>query len=237
MVEREKPQTGKQKMSTPKRKRTTPKAETETTSNSTPRRKTSSLRTRKPQYNYRKPATRQTKPGKPVTQTATTEPERKITPRAVEQQTYELLPPHVSSWEITPSPVNPEQNVLIFYVNNEPHTYIEINENNLSGLMEAINYELLIVGAPVTDWYLRTPDDPNLPSILTLTSHGTVLSTLPLEEDLLKGLVPQLNKLWSPNKLSWVSVGNWVMNHKIASGFILAPFILILGYSLTTYFI
>jgi hypothetical protein len=131
------------------------------------------------------------------------------------------LPPHVSSWEISDSPENEENQIITFFAEGEAVTYIDVNPENLEDMMTALNSSILITGDnEVTGWSLRVPENPDIPPLLSLTANGAVLATLPLDETVLKQLLPKLESYYNPNKVTFASFMQWAKNHKFVSGFL-----------------
>jgi hypothetical protein len=175
---------------------------------------------------------------KPKAQGNAVSSEPKVKSRQKVKEIEDLgLPPHVTSWEITPNPVTGENNIITFYSGDEATTYIEITPDNLTEIMSALNDEIFIPGADVTSWYLRVPDDPELPPMFSLVAGSTIVGSLPLSDDVLKRLMPRLIKIYNPNRPSWAKFVKWVQRHKILTGVLGLPFAAVFIYSISTFII
>jgi hypothetical protein len=164
---------------------------------------------------------------------------KKVLTRVEEEAFEELnLPPHLSSWEITENPLDPETEIITFYTDGEPTTYIEINVDNLEGMMTALNTNVILLGdAEVTGWTIRTPEDTSIPSLLSLTSGAGVVATLPLDDKVLHALVPTLLKLYNPNEKGVSGFVGWMTRHKMTTTILGSLLVGIVGYSAVTVFI
>jgi len=145
------------------------------------------------------------------------------------------LPPHVSSWEITDNPEDPEMRMITFYADGEPATRVDINAENLEEMLDALNTEVLIVGnSDITGWSIRVPEGVELPPLFSLTSDGAIVATIPLDDDVLKKLVPALSKFYNPNKPNLMGLVNWANKHKFVAGFLVIFFTSLTAYSAWT---
>ena len=164
-----------------------------------------------------------TKKPRPSARTLNTSTRKtKIRTRTQERELEALgLPPHVSSWEISDSPENEDSQIITFFAEGEAVTYIDINPDNLEDMMTALNSAILITGDnEVTGWSLRVPENPDIPPLLSLTSNGGILATLPLDEAALKQLLPKLESYYQPDKITVASFKKWATKHKIVSSFL-----------------
>lgn len=129
------------------------------------------------------------------------------------------LPPHITSWDLSENPYNPESTILSFYVEDQAVTYVEVNLENLEGLMDALSEHLILLGDnDITGWSIRKPEDETLPPILSLSSGGGVVATVALDKAVLKQMVPSLLKLYDPNKGKGGGFLRWATKHYIVSG-------------------
>lgn len=139
--------------------------------------------------------------------------------QALEEIAAQGLPPYITAWEFSPNPYDEDTTILTFYVDDEPVTYVEVNADNLEELMSALSEHMILLAKnEVTGWFIRKPEDSSLPPILSLTSGGGVISSLPLDKDILKQMVPALLKLYDPNKGKGGGFMRWAKKHYIVSG-------------------
>lgn len=148
------------------------------------------------------------------------------------------LPPHISAWDVTENPYNPERVILTFYVEETPITYIEVTIENLEELLTVLNSYILFMGdTEITGWSIRQPENPELPALLSLLSNGSVASTLPLDKEVLHKLVPALLKLYDPTKKTGGNrFINWVVKHYILSSLTGIIFLILLVSSINNAF-
>lgn len=141
---------------------------------------------------------------------------KKVHTRAEEELLLQQKqPPHITSWEIAPPIVEGEEDTLTFYTDGEPTTYVEINEENLEGLVDALNSQIIVLGdKEVTEWTIRYPEDTSLPPLFSLLSNSGIIGTIPLEQKMLKTLVPELLKIYSPKKKGLPALISYIEKHQ-----------------------
>jgi hypothetical protein len=129
------------------------------------------------------------------------------------------LPPHITSWDLSENPYDPESTILSFYVEDQAVTYVEVSLDNLEELMGALSEHLILLGDnDITGWSIRKPEDTSLPPILSLSSGGGIVATVALDKAVLKQMVPSLLKLYDPNKGKGGGFLRWATKHYIVSG-------------------
>lgn len=156
-----------------------------------------------------------------ATEVATPAQKKKVRTRTQERELEALgLPPHVSSWEITDSPETEDTQIITFFAEGEPVTYIDITPENMEDMMIALNSAIIVAADyEVTGWTLRVPEDTDIPPLLSFTSNGAVIATLPLDDAVLKQLIPKLEAYSKPETTVGASFIKWATKHKIVSGF------------------
>lgn len=147
-------------------------------------------------------------------------PKQRVTTKKVAEAIAELnLPPHVTSWELEENPYSPGETIIVFYADETPLTYIEVNLENLEDMMNALNQEIILLGnTNINGWTIRKPEDPELPRLLSFTANGGVVATVALDKEFLKAFVPALLKIYDPNKGKGGGFLAWVKKHYILSG-------------------
>lgn len=143
--------------------------------------------------------------------------------------------PHISSWEISPSPYSPESNIVTFFLGEVPLAHLEINSERAGELVENLNKEIAYLGDGINKWYIKTPDNPNVPPLLHLAADEGVVSTLELNHDLMVEIMPLLLKIYNPLQKENRFLG-WLKKHRIISGILIAFFSAIFIYTIFTYF-
>lgn len=143
--------------------------------------------------------------------------------------------PHLSSWEISPSPYSPESNIVTFFLGETPLTHLEINSTRAGALVERLNQEIAYLGDEIDKWYIKTPDNPNVPPLLHLAKNEGVVNTIELNDDFMKEIMPLLLKIHNPLQKENKFLG-WLRRHRIISSLLIAFFVIIFGYTIFSYF-
>jgi hypothetical protein len=121
--------------------------------------------------------------------------------------------------------------VLVFYRMENPIMKIDVTPSTMGDIIKTLN-EIIIVDDQMADsWSIRNPDDPTLPSFLSIMKSGKLLGTLPLDK---KDGLKMLNQMsqFKPNYNPKNLIIDWAKKHKILSGLFLAIFIPSFGYTL-----
>jgi hypothetical protein len=132
-----------------------------------------------------------------------------------EEQAILALPPHVTSWEVSPNTIDPEGgDLLTFYTNGVPTTFIEMTIENIEGLVDVLNDRAISVSDGIADgWSIRHPEDPSFPPILSLTSNNGVVATLPIDKKVSRHLVPAMLKIYDPHEKGAKAFKAWLKAH------------------------
>lgn len=132
-----------------------------------------------------------------------------------EEQAILALPPHVTSWEVSPNTIDPEgEDLLTFYTDGIPTTFIEMSIENIEGLVDVLNDRAISVSNGVADgWSIRHPEDPSFPPILSLTSNNGVIATIPIDKKVSHHLVPAMLKIYDPRGKGTKAFKAWLKAH------------------------
>ena len=143
--------------------------------------------------------------------------------------------PHISSWEVSPSPYSPESNIVTFFLGETPLAHLEINSTRAGDLVERLNQEIAYLGDEIDKWYIKTPDNPSVPPLLHLAKNEGVVNTIELNDDFMKEIMPLLLKIHNPLQKENRFLG-WLKRHRIISSILIAFFTIIFGYTIFSYF-
>lgn len=143
--------------------------------------------------------------------------------------------PHISSWEVSPSPYSPESNIVTFFLGETPLAHLEINSTRAGDLVERLNQEIAYLGDEIDKWYIKTPDNPSVPPLLHLAKNEGVVNTIELNDDFMKEIMPLLLKIHNPLQKENRFLG-WLKRHRIISSILIAFFAIIFGYTVFSYF-
>ena len=181
-------------------------------------------------------STKRTEPTTEPVSLTTEEPTNAIVPLKPNTLT---LPPHLTSWEILPSPYNKKNNIVIFYENTIPLAHMEITEETSAELLYELNNNLALFDEQkITGWVIKQPDNRKLPPLLHFTSNGSITESIELNETFLEGIMPELLKIHKPQQtIKPNKILNFIKKHKILTGIPLTIIGLLLAYSIVNYFI
>ena len=132
-----------------------------------------------------------------------------------EENAIYALPPHVTSWEVSQNAIDPEgEDLLTFYTDGVPTTFIEMTIENIEGLVDVLNDRAISVSSGIADgWSIRHPEDPAFPPILSLTSNNGVVATLPVDKKVSHQLVPAMLKIYDPREKGTKAFKAWLKAH------------------------
>lgn len=132
-----------------------------------------------------------------------------------EEQAIYALPPHVTSWEVSPNTLDPDgEDLLTFYTDGVPTTFIEMNIENIEGLVDMLNERAISVSNGIADgWSIRHPEDPSFPPLLSLTSNNGVVATIPIDKKVSHNLVPAMLKIYDPREKGAKAFKAWLKAH------------------------